>query len=102
MLDAAIVLFSSRGPAAVALRDVATEAGVNYGLIHRHFGTKDALVTRVVDDLSAALAEGVAMAAATSTAARSPVFVGEQYVASSPICPRERGRRHTSTGTTRP
>ncbi len=48
ILGAAAELFAERGPAAVSLREIAGCAGVNYGLVHRHFGTKDALLRRVL------------------------------------------------------
>lgn len=44
ILLAAMELMGSKGPAKVSLRDIAGRAGVNYGLIHRHFGTKDSLL----------------------------------------------------------
>lgn len=48
VLDAAERLFAQSGPAAVSLRDIAAEADVTYSLINRHFGTKDALVDRLL------------------------------------------------------
>jgi AcrR family transcriptional regulator len=48
VLDAAERLFASAGPADVSLRAIAAEAGVNYGLVHRHFGTKDALFDQLM------------------------------------------------------
>jgi AcrR family transcriptional regulator len=48
VLDAAERLFAEAGPGEVSLRAIATEAGVNYGLVHRHFGTKDALFDRLL------------------------------------------------------
>lgn len=42
-------LFSERGPG-VPLRDIADAADVNLGLIHRHIGRKDALITEVMQD----------------------------------------------------
>ena len=42
-------LFLARGPAAVSLREVAGEAGVNLGLIHRYVGSKDDVVALVLD-----------------------------------------------------
>lgn len=54
-------LILARGPAAVSLREVAAEAGVNLGLIHRYVGSKDDVVALVLDrhgeSASAALAE---------------------------------------------
>lgn len=48
LLSAATKLFSERGPASVSLRDVAREADVNVGLIHRHIGGKDDLLAAVL------------------------------------------------------
>lgn len=44
LLDAADRLFSESGPADVSLREIAREAHVNHGMVHRHFGTRDDLV----------------------------------------------------------
>jgi len=48
VLDAAERLFAAAGPGDVSLRAIANDAGVNYGLVHRHFGTKDALFDRLL------------------------------------------------------
>jgi TetR/AcrR family transcriptional regulator, repressor for neighboring sulfatase len=48
VLDAAERLFAAAGPADVSLRAIAQEAGVNYGLVHRHFGTKDELFDQLL------------------------------------------------------
>lgn len=56
LLDAAAELFASRGVGAVSVRDVATAAGVNHGLVHRHFGSKDGLVYAVTQDLTQRMA----------------------------------------------
>lgn len=48
VLDAAEKLFSTAGPANVSLRAIAEEAGVNYGLVHRHFGTKSTLFDQLM------------------------------------------------------
>lgn len=48
VLDAAERLFAAAGPADVSLRAIAEEAGVNYGLVHRHFGTKDVLFDQLM------------------------------------------------------
>src|SRR5258705_9452409 len=48
LIKAAARLFAERGPAGVSLRDVATEADVNIGLIHRHIGGKDDLLAAVL------------------------------------------------------
>ena len=56
VLDAAAALFAEKGPAATSLREIATTAGVNHGLIHRHFGSKRRLVRAVHDHLAQRLA----------------------------------------------
>jgi TetR/AcrR family transcriptional regulator, repressor for neighboring sulfatase len=56
-LAAAADLFAERGPAATSIRDIAARAGVNHGLIHRHFGAKDQLVGAVLDYLGEYLAD---------------------------------------------
>lgn len=40
---AAAELFADRGARAVSVREIASRAGVNHGLLHRHFGSKEAL-----------------------------------------------------------
>lgn len=51
ILEAATELFAERGPAATSIRDIAARAGVNHGLVFRHFGTKEQLVGAVLDHL---------------------------------------------------
>jgi AcrR family transcriptional regulator len=46
----------------VSIRSVAAAAGVNHGLVHRHFGSKEALVAAVLGDLAERLAARVAAA----------------------------------------
>ena len=58
LLVAAVELFAERGPASVSLRDVARHAGVNHGLIHRHFGSKDDLLAEAIDVGSGSLVSG--------------------------------------------
>lgn len=48
-------LFAERGPGAVSSREIAARAGVNYGLLHRHFGSREALVSAILTCLSAEL-----------------------------------------------
>jgi TetR/AcrR family transcriptional regulator, repressor for neighboring sulfatase len=52
VLDAAADLFAVRGPAATSIREVAARSGVNHGLVYRHFGTKEDLVSAVLDHVS--------------------------------------------------
>lgn len=44
ILDAALGLFAERGPDAVGLKEVASEAGVSHGLVTHYFGTYEGLV----------------------------------------------------------
>ena len=37
LLEAAVNLMSRRSPSTISGRDLATEAGVNYGLVHYYF-----------------------------------------------------------------
>lgn len=52
LLDAADHLFSTHGPADVSLRGIAREADVNHGLVHRHFGTRDDLIDRLLERMA--------------------------------------------------
>jgi len=52
LIQSAGALFAARGPAAVGVREIAQHAGVNHGLVHRHFGSKEALLTAVMNGLS--------------------------------------------------
>lgn len=57
VLEAATVLFAERGFAGTSVRDVAVRAGVAHSLVHRHFGTKRALVRAVLERTASLLAE---------------------------------------------
>jgi AcrR family transcriptional regulator len=56
LIDAAAGLFADRGPRATSVRQVAAAAGVNHGLVHRHFGSKEGLLRDVLEDLAATVA----------------------------------------------
>ncbi len=43
LIEAAAELFSRHGVETVTVRDIASHAGLNHGLIHRHFGSKENL-----------------------------------------------------------
>jgi AcrR family transcriptional regulator len=60
VLDAAADLFAVRGPAATSIREVAARSGVNHGLVYRHFGTKEDLVSAVLDHVSDRFNDAVA------------------------------------------
>jgi TetR/AcrR family transcriptional regulator, repressor for neighboring sulfatase len=52
VLAAASELFAERGPAATSIREVAARAGVNHGLLHRHFGSKRQLLAATLQHLA--------------------------------------------------
>jgi TetR/AcrR family transcriptional regulator, repressor for neighboring sulfatase len=52
VLEAASELFAERGPAATSIREVAARAGVNHGLLHRHFGSKSQLLAATLQHLA--------------------------------------------------
>ncbi len=53
IIQSAATLFSEKGVDAVSLRMIADHAGVNHGLIHRHFGSKEILRRETQEKLSA-------------------------------------------------
>src|SRR3954471_18336943 len=52
LLEAAERLFSERGPGSVTLRQIEAEAGVNFGLVYQHIGTRDDLLRAVFRHVS--------------------------------------------------
>lgn len=52
VLAAAGELFADKGPAATSIREVAARAGVNHGLLHRHFGSKRQLLAATLQHLA--------------------------------------------------
>jgi len=75
VLPHAADLFAERGPAATTMRDIADRSGVNAGLIFRHIGTKEAVVTSVLEylaeDLVSARDGGTARTVVEARAERS-------------------------------
>jgi AcrR family transcriptional regulator len=49
LLSSAQRLVAERGSSDVALREVAEDAGVNFGLVYQYIGTKDQLLTKVYE-----------------------------------------------------
>jgi len=49
ILDSAERLFGERGAAAVSLRDINRAAGISQGVLHYHFGGRDALVEAILE-----------------------------------------------------
>ncbi len=58
LLASAVELFATLGPASVSVRDIARHAGVNHGLIHRHFGSRDELLAEAIEVGSTSLLTG--------------------------------------------
>lgn len=52
LIRSAAELFAEHGVSGVSLREIATHAGVNHGLIHRHFGSKDNLRKKTQEHLA--------------------------------------------------
>jgi len=48
LIDAAVQLMGMRSPRQISGRELAKHAGVNYGLIHHYFGSKDAVFAEAV------------------------------------------------------
>src|SRR5437868_14231470 len=57
ILDAAFRRLAQEGYAALSMREIARDAGVNHALINYHFGTKDQLVIDVLDEANRRLLE---------------------------------------------
>ena len=55
ILDATFRRLASDGYAALSMREIAKDAGVNHALINYHFGTKDRLVIAVLDEANSQL-----------------------------------------------
>ena len=59
IMDAAIKLFAQRGYAATSIRQIADEVGVNSAMIHYYFGSKEALLYKVMDQSLEPLVEAI-------------------------------------------
>jgi AcrR family transcriptional regulator len=49
VIDATLTLWREKGTAELSLRSIAARADVNYGLVHRHFRTKEAVIRAAMD-----------------------------------------------------
>jgi AcrR family transcriptional regulator len=78
ILVAAAQLFSERSPSKVTLREIAERAGVNYGLIHHYYGTKDAIVSELIRRASEAGAASMAGTESIGDALRALVDVNSR------------------------
>lgn len=57
LIDSAKTLMGMRSPRQVSGRELAQHAGVNYGLIHHYFGTKDNVFAEAVGEATESMAE---------------------------------------------
>jgi AcrR family transcriptional regulator len=78
LVDAAAELFAAHGPDGVSLRQIATRAGINYGLIHQYVGTKDDLLRLVFRSVSEQAAERFATADGLDAAVDDLLGIGRQ------------------------
>jgi len=59
LIAAASELFAGRGTASVSVREIADRAGVNHGLIHHYFRSKQGLIDATLGDLAAQAARAL-------------------------------------------
>lgn len=57
VLTAAAEIYAEKGPAATSIREVAARSGVNHGLVFRHFGSKEQLVSATMNHLGQRVAQ---------------------------------------------
>jgi AcrR family transcriptional regulator len=69
ILDAAVRVFARQGYEASRVGDIATEAGVAYGLVYHYFGSKDAVLEAVFREQWGRLLAAVALAEETGETA---------------------------------
>lgn len=60
LLAAATEIVTETGSPNITVREVAARAGINHGLVHRYFGTKDALIAGVIDEIAGRVARQLA------------------------------------------
>ncbi|KAB2790330.1 helix-turn-helix transcriptional regulator [Brucella anthropi] len=84
LLNAADELFGAKGPNAVTVREISARANVNHALMHRHFGSKEALLDAIIDKHMVASKEAI-YAAANPDEAISNLL---NYLNSEPAFPR--------------
>lgn len=58
LIEALVSLLGKRGIGSISVREIAAEAGVNHGLVHRHFGSKQNLVRAAIRELSEEIHRG--------------------------------------------
>ena len=78
ILVAAAELFQERSPSSVSLREIARRAGVNYGLSHHYYGTKEAILAELLRRASASGAERMRDSASIDDALAALTTPGER------------------------
>lgn len=84
LLDAADSLFGEKGPNAVTVREISARANVNHALVHRHFGSKEALLDAIIEKHMVASKDTIHAAANPDEAIRNLL----NYLISQPAFPR--------------
>ncbi len=77
LLDATVAVLSEHGPAEASVKRIAETAGVNHGLVHHYFGSKERLLISALDALDENLSEQVATISSKNEAA---VFVRTRFL----------------------
>jgi TetR/AcrR family transcriptional regulator, repressor for neighboring sulfatase len=81
VVDVATELFSSHGIGSVSIRQVAAEAGVNPGLVHRYIGSKEDLLRAVFTNFADQLEHGPnAVTASAMTPASERLVLSHQRI----------------------
>jgi AcrR family transcriptional regulator len=82
LVASATELFSERGPAGVSLREVASHAELNYGLIHHYVGSKEELIRLVIEQVTSSASRRFGEATGTTEVLDillGPPAGGQQY-----------------------
>jgi TetR/AcrR family transcriptional regulator len=102
ILAAAEKLFAERGLTGVAVREIASEAGVNGAMIHYYFGNKDGLYDAVLENAASTVRSLIANATGNDSSVKDRLtsFVGAyaEYILSHPNLARILSREMLSGG----
>lgn len=67
LVSALLALLAERSVASISVREIAAAASLNHGLVHRHFGSKEALVRAAIAQISDEIHRGAPLDAAISS-----------------------------------
>ncbi|MCA9519961.1 MAG: TetR/AcrR family transcriptional regulator [Myxococcales bacterium] len=67
LVDALLERLAERSIASISVREIAAAASLNHGLVHRHFGSKEALVRAAIAQISDEIHRGAPLDAAISS-----------------------------------